>query len=174
MTTQESITLYNSIGSQTFKDTVQSIEEDYDAAKLTGPKSIYVVYDVKDLNKPYSNFPSRSEIVESSEIVEPVPLELVKRPPRSLQGFNSTGIILFQGSNYGWSGILYEESVDDVQDSFPEGVSSFIVMEGRWALFTDINQTGTQMEIEGVSEFRPGMRVPTMEDNRVRSIKRLA
>ena len=171
MTTQESIILYNSVGSQTFSNSVESIEEDYDEASLTGTKSIYVVYDVKNFNKDNFNFPSRSEIVDSVDRVE-----LKKRPPRSLQGFNSTGIILFQGSNYGWAGVLYEESIDDILESFPtgqKGVSSFIVMEGKWALFTDINHTGTQLSIEGVSEFVPGMRVPTMENDKVRSVKRL-
>ena len=79
---------------------------------------------------------------------------------RSFQGFDTTGIVIFEHQFYNGTAINYTRSNPDVSRAFPTneegGASSFIVNRGVWSLYTGQNYNGTMLTLEGRSQFTPG------------------
>ena len=132
--------------------------DNFTQVKLSGDKSVYVLYDVTDLSTGLT--PDKIQVVTSTT---PVPLNFT---PRSAKGHSKSGLILFVTFNYGGRSQCYVSDSGDVTDKFPlgtpgggRGVSSFMVYEGMWELFKGTNQSGGAILIDGSNQFSPGTKI---------------
>ena len=133
--------------------------ENYTKAKLDGRNSaVYMVYPEPNLNKTKPTMVHANCLVESDS--SQTSLGFVAR---SFQGLNKEGLILFEHHNYCGNGKLYKDDDRDINSDFPsgkrDGVSSFIMYQGEWALFTWINYQGTQLGgmTFGPATYRPNI-----------------
>ena len=170
---KNNVTLINDIGSRSFETPIEyniAASENYTKAKLDGGNSaVYVVYPQPELNETKPTVLPASCLVESDS--SQTPLDFVAR---SFQGLNKDGLILFEHHNYCGNGKLYKDDDRNINADFPsgkrDGVSSFIVYRGEWALFTGINYQGTQL---GGTTFGPGTYRPDIgAHDRIQSVRR--
>ena len=170
---KNNVMLINDIGSRKFETPIEydiPARENFTKAKLDGGKSaVYVVYPEPDLNKTKPTMSHASCLVESDS--SQTSLGFVAR---SFQGLNKEGLILFEHHNYCGNGKLYKDDDRNINADFPSGerggVSSFVVYEGEWALFTGINYQGTQL---GGTTFGPGTYKPDIgAHDRIQSVRR--
>ena len=170
---KNNVTLFNDIGSRTFETPIEydiPASDNYTKAKLDGGNSaVYVVYPQPKLNETKPTVQPASCLVESDS--SQTSLGFVAR---SFQGLNKEGLILFEHHNYCGNGKLYKDDDRDINSDFPSGkragVSSFIVYQGEWALFTGINYQGTQL---GGKTFGPGTYRPNIgAHDRIQSVRR--
>ena len=89
--------------------------DNFTQVKLSGDKSVYVLYDVTDLSSGVT--PDKIQVVTSTT---PVPLNFT---PRSAKGNSKSGLILFETFNYGGRSQCYVSDSGDVTDKFPLGTS---------------------------------------------------
>lgn len=141
-------------------------QSDYMKAKADGSQSLFVIYD-----KPNFAAGSASELVESTQTVQ------FGRPIKSFQGYNKKGLVLFPHPNYCGQGGKFTQSDPDITDAFPpatsEGVSSLIVKEGEWILYSEKNYRGTKIQISGRETFGPGTYIKSGGYDMVQSVKRV-
>ena len=123
--------------SQEFDGEVANIPEssDYTFGSLKSV-SFYIVYEFPNYNstQPRDRAAAKYAIVENT-----TPKLKLGFKARSIRGFNSNGIVLFDDSNYGGlNAHNFTDSCDDISKLFPEGkgVSSVIVKSGDWNLIT--------------------------------------
>ena len=129
------------------------------AARVDGNATAYIIYKMVDFE--ISNEGGTSKVVDSTSKVD------AGWNIRSFQSRDKKGIILFSKRFYGGRIALLTQSSRKITDAFnlpagqEAGLSSFIVYEGTWSIFTDENYHGTklQMEVNGkvVTEFGPGI-----------------
>ena len=140
-------------------------------AKVGGSTSFYVVY--RDPDYQETNWSAEcSKVVDSSTEIE------LGFPARSTQGWNKVGISLFEHIYYCGTGATYKSSYPDISGTFPagdRGVSSFIVMKGVWAIYSEKNYKGIQISVDGQNEFGPGSRITFIQpgNDMVKSVKLL-
>ena len=136
------------------QDTDVSTDDDYEKGRIDGRESFYIVYSTPRYGEGISS--TQSVIVDSQSDVK------FGFKARSTQGWDKKGITLMEHSNYRGTGVTFSNTEVDITSSFPtgqsQGVSSFIVMKGVWALYTGKNLGRTRIRINGVSEFGPGYR----------------
>ena len=147
-----------------------SADYNYQRAKIDGTDSYYVVYREPD----YFDYHSHSE--SSSKIVDQTSDVTLGFPARSTQGWDKTGITLFEHHYYCGTARHYVSSNPDITDEFPSGdpgASAIIVTKGYWGLYTDKNYKGVQIAINGQKEFGPGTKINSLgaAEDRVKSIK---
>ena len=147
-----------------------SADYNYQRAKIDGTDSYYVVYREPD----YFDYHSHSE--SSSKIVDQTSDVTLGFPARSTQGWDKTGITLFEHHYYCGTARHYVSSNPDITDEFPSGdpgASAIIVTKGYWGLYTDKNYKGVQIVINGQKEFGPGTKINSLgaAEDRVKSIK---
>ena len=137
--------------------------------KIDGSASFYVVY--RDPDYQETNWDAEcSKIVDGSTEIE------FGFTARSTQGFDKVGISLFEHIYYCGTGGTFKSSYPDITDSFPagdRGASSFIVMKGVWALYTEKNYKGIQLSVDRQNEFGPGTRISFINpgNDMVKSVK---
>ena len=147
MATINGLILYDSLG-KTDPHYGQNDEVDgaYTQASCTGDSTLYVVY-----SEP--NLAGACTTVETTAVVN------FGQPIRSFQGYDKKGIILFTNTNYGGQAELFKQSDTNIKDAFPtgqyNGVSSFIVRSGKWALYSKENYGGTRLTLQGRDTFGP-------------------
>ena len=147
-----------------------STQLNYTQGKVDGSDSYYIVYSVDNFNTQNQDVFDTSMIVDSNQITE-FGLTAV-----STQGFDKSGIVLFQNGGFCGQGKLYTTSDPDITETFPPGhagVSSFIVHKGWWSLYTQKNYNSSEINVSGVTKFGPGSRVniPTEYNDKLESIK---
>ena len=129
-----------------------SIDDDYRKGRIDGIESFYIVYSTPQYGKGAPS--TQSVIVDSQYDIN------FGFMARSAQGWDKNGITLMEHSNYRGRGVTFTHTEVDITSLFPtrqsQGVSSFIVMKGVWALYTGKNLGRTRIKINGVSEFGPG------------------
>ena len=140
--------------------------------RVDGTQSFYVVY-----NEPGYLKGAKDWSANSSKIVDgPNEIEL-GFTARSAQGWDKVGISIMEHIYYCGTGETYRSSNPDITTSFPSGdagVSSFFVSKGVWAVYSEKNYKGVQLEVDGKTEFGPGFRAPCMRANDVvKSVKLL-
>ena len=140
---------------------------DLKTVNLSGTASIYYVYPAQ--NPADRATPSPIQIVTSTT---PVPVTV--KPPRSLKGFSKIGVILFETLNYGGESQNYVGDVARLEDTFPNGVSSFNVISGTWSFYLRDNFGGAAVVIDGSSKFGPGTRAVLPAKVKIRSVKRIS
>lgn len=170
---KNNVMLINDIGSRKFETPIENdipAGDNFTRAKLDGGNSaVYVVYPEPNFNETKPRVQPASCLVESDS--SQTSLKFVAR---SFQGLNKEGLLLFEHHNYCGNGQLYKSDDRDINAQFPhgkrEGVSSFIVYQGKWALFTGINYQGTQL---GGTTFGPGTYKPDIgAHDRIQSVRR--
>ena len=128
-------------------------EQNCTLAKCDGDKTTYVVYRKADYDSS-SNKDDTSFVVDSREEVH------TGWPIKSFQSEAKTGIILCAYQYYGNKMVLLEDTCNDITKMFAmNGLSSFIVNEGTWSMYTS---DSTKISIDGKEKFGPGDRVPDM------------
>ena len=98
---------------------------------------------------------------------------------RSFQGFDKTGITVFEHQYYSGTGVTYTKSNPDISSAFPTreegGASSFIVSRGVWSFYTETNYNGILLRYNDKTEFGPGDYLlivrNSLGDNRIKSIR---
>ena len=139
--------------------------------KVDGSKAFYVVY--RDPNYQETGWTAESsKIVDSSRDIE------FGFTARSTQGWDKVGISVFEHIYYCGTGETYKSSYPDITGTFPaggRGASSFIVMKGVWAIYSERNYKGIQIAVDGRNEFGPGSRISFINpaNDMVKSIKLL-
>ena len=141
----------------------------YTQGKVDGSDSYYIVYSVENFNVQNQNVFDTSVVVDSNQTTE-FGLTAV-----SAQGYDKSGIVLFEHGGFCGQGKLYTTSNPDITGTFPphtKGVSSFIVHKGWWSLYTQKDYSH-RMNISGQTKFGPGSRVniPTDYNDKMESIK---
>ena len=133
-------------------------DDDYEQGRIDGVQSFYIVYSTPQYGEGDPS--TQSVIVDSQHNVK------FGFKVRSAQGWDKKGITLMEHFNYRGTGVTFSNTEVDVTSSFPtgqsQGVSSFIVMRGVWALYTGKNSGGTRIRINGVSEFGPGYQTESL------------
>lgn len=153
------------------QDTDVSTDDDYEKGRIDGTQSFYIVYSTPQYGEGASS--TQSVIVDSQYEVK------FGFKVRSTQGWDKKGITLMEHSNYCGTGVTFSNTEVDITSLFPtgrfQGVSSFIVMKGVWALYTGKNRGGTRIKINGVSEFGPGYQTESLGvvNNLIQSIEYL-
>ena len=154
--TFDAVVLHDRRGKREFHHPAYNLDvnEGYTQAwmKSTG-RTLYVVYQQKDLNKENDGASRPPALVDWDSKSSSINLGFTAR---SLKGFNMEGIVLFEHSYYSGTSEQYRESIDDITESLPSdgrGLSSFIVLQGVWAFY---DNNDTQLEIEGMTKFGPG------------------
>lgn len=172
--------LGSDIGFRSFLGKERNIPESdgFSRGKLEdNDESFYIVYNQPDF-ADYA--PSSVDDESGMEIFDTdIEAKFIRFNIRSLQGFDKTGIVVFEHQYYNGTGINYTKSDPDISTAFPtmqeSGASSFIVSKGVWSLYTEPNYNGVKLSFEGTSEFGPGMRIQiprnTAPDNRIRSVR---
>ena len=168
------------LGSQTIYGADRDIPEKYGytQARVDGSDSFYIVYDKVDY---LQDWPKVKNSAEDSVIVDKQSDINLKFVVRSLQGWDKTGITLFEHHYYCGTGATFLSSNVDINQELPtgnsKGASSFIVKKGIWALYTEKNYKGTQIAIEGQNEFGPDTHIPNLYQyglgDRIQSVKYL-
>ena len=107
--------------------------EGFVKAQAQNDDHVYVVYDVADLYQSAvcTWDPKVDGVLVGGTLVE------TKFVIQSFHGYENNGIVLFPARNYGGIGKQYSKSGLVTEDDFPEGqkgVSSFIVLSGKWSL----------------------------------------
>ena len=167
------IELENADGSMKIKLTEDTpvIEGDYTKARVrnSDPRTIWVLYDGKNYSSP--NFPNH----DGAKIYE-VSKEATDygRPIRSARGFNvyKPGIILFE--HFGFRG----STIGPLKDSTPSVtenlISSVIVTSGVWALFSEKDYQGKQLEYKEEDRLGKGSYVlKGYSNDKTKSVKLL-
>ena len=159
MTTTNGLVLIGAIGSS---QPIYNLQRDlpakaqYSRGSIEGDKSMYVVYSTPAFAPDQQG---ASHIIESVSPVE----TWIGFDARSTQGFDKRGIVLFEHDQYRGNGKLFVQSAANLENTFGagtgEGVSSFIVYKGVWALYTGTNFKGTQIMLNGSIEFGPGTKM---------------
>ena len=169
----DSIVLSGSLGSEQIHGARRDIPESsrMTLGKVDGSKSFYVVY--RDPDYQEANWTAEcSKIVHSPSEIE------FGFTARSTQGWDKVGISLFEHIYYCGTGGTYKSSYPDITGTFPagdRGASSFIVMEGVWAIYSEKNYKGIQIAVDGRNEFGPGSRISFINpgNDMVKSVKLL-
>ena len=148
-----------------------SADNGYYLAKVDGSKSYYVVYREPDFFDFHEHTSTSSKIISSPNC--DIPLGFVAR---SAQGWDKTGITLFEHHFYCGTARNYTTSSPDITEEFPKGdrgASAIIVMKGWWSLHSEKNYKGIQISIHGQSEFGPGTEICSLgaAQDKVKSIK---
>lgn len=147
-------------------------ENQYTKAKVDGNDSYYVVY--KDPN--YTDYPTNKPTKLSYKIIDSTSDVTLGFTARSTQGWNKTGITLFEHEFYNGTGRNFESSDNNITEKFPhgnQGVSSIIVMKGIQGLYTQEHYQGVHIIVDGEKEFGPGTKIESLGDlqDKVKSIK---
>ena len=171
----DSLILSGNLGTYTVNSSEKDISENLEltAGKVDGTKSFYVVF--RQINFQESNWDSYcSKLIDSANETQ---LGFVAR---SAHGYDKKGITVFEHGYYCGTFETYVASNPDITPSFPggnkgSGVSSFIVWDGVWALFTGKNYKDIQIEIDGKKEFGPGCRIEFMnaDNDLTKSVERI-
>ena len=174
--TKDGLVLYSSkesVSPQLVYDGNTNIAESaqYTQGKVDGSDSYFIVYGVDKFDVQDLNPSGQRVVVDSNQTTE------FGFTARSAQGFDKSGIVLFQHGHFSGQAKLYTKSNPDITGTFPSnsdgGVSSFIVHKGWWSLYTEKNYLSSPVNINRVVRFGPGSRVNlSLESNdKVQSIE---
>ena len=150
--------------------------------RVQNTNSMYVVYNqpnFSDMPPPVNDEGQVIDDDSGSVVVSDTSDVSVEFNVRSFQGFDTTGIVIFEHQFYNGTAINYTRSNPDISRAFPTneegGASSFIVNRGVWSLYTGQNYNGTMLTLEGRSQFTPGTRIQipnnSAPDNKIRSVR---
>ena len=147
----------------------------FNQARLDNLESFYIVYRYVDFGEP---------IFDEDDGINAVRIHLTDETDigfnvRSFQGFDKTGITVFEHQYYSGTGITYTKSNPDISSAFPTreegGASSFIISRGVWSFYTETNYNGILLRYNNKTEFGPGddFRIVrnSLGDNLVKSIR---
>lgn len=143
--------------------------ENYDVGQVDGTDSFYIVYSTTNFGEGASS--NKTRILDNQSQVN------LGFMVRSTQGWDKQGITLLEHYNFCGTGVTYTSSEPDITASFPpgtaKGVTCFIVMKGKWALYTGKDQHGTQITFKGKDIFVPGDKIDLYDtaNDMIQSIK---
>ena len=175
MSVPYNLRLFSAAGYEDFTDEIkENITGNFSGAQARNKDAVFVVYDAPDLYQSNLTDPPTKGVLVKHKTIDPLPFVV-----QSYHGYKNQGIILFPVRNYGGLGKQFDNTANVDFPSGPFGVSSFIVLEGKWSLHSEINGGGTTFVItneQGVqqSEFGPGDAFPDIgaANDHVKSVVR--